>query len=269
MPHVVPYPGEAVGKKIARIRLYRRVESLYQCGGFPSGWAIVLAGDKAHEAWVLRYLLNWNPSRVLFVDRDKRGIKEARKIWPEANVFHGDINDALKYCDSIGFAHLDFMGIPTLPVRRAIRRTGELLLPKGIVTYTFSRGRENKFHRNHLRDLYQRALDFERYNDIDIGGELDVYRFLGYQLLLEELIDRDPLHMVLALRYRRTIKGMAMGSLTFQYMPAHAQTLEWRREARDDKFSGYVDSRVCEREMRQHIEELREISPRLSAAIVL
>lgn len=264
----VVYPGEAVGKKVARVRLYRRAEALFRTGGRPKGWAVVLAGDQACEVWVLRYLLQWDPSRVLFIDRRRKGPALVKKLWPEAVSFHGDIHDALNLCDSIGFAHLDFMGLPTASVRKSIQRVGNLLEPRGIVSYTFSRGRENEYHRRHLRDLYTRARAFSRHNKLPEEKSQDVYRFLGYQLLLEELITKDPLYLALAMRYRRAQAGIAMGSLTFQYMPPWSQTSSWRRELRNDQYSGAIDHHSTENELNQHLNDLRKRMS-LSSAVAI
>jgi len=137
------YAGESVAKKIARARMYTAAMRAWALSGRPGGIAITLAGPEACEVGALRDFLAYKPADVLFVDRNAACIDAVKKRWPAARTFHGDLLDAIKATERIGFIHLDFMGNYTDSVDECFAALRTRLVPKGIATYTFLRGRES------------------------------------------------------------------------------------------------------------------------------
>jgi SAM-dependent methyltransferase len=255
---ILPYPGESPSKRLARVRLYRRVDDLFQAGGTPDGWVVVLAGKQACELWILRHFLQWDPSRVLFVDIDPAGPKRAFLEWPDANIYVGDLIDVLPELDSIAFANLDFCGLPTQQVQRCVREVGKRLSPGGIVSYTFPRGRENQQSLRHWSPAFAMADEYAEDQGIALSSS-DDRRFLGYTLLLEQLLGKRSLHAALALKYRNNqVRGLSMGSVALQWMPRKKQTREWRQAIELDPYSGKIDPKQSDEELREHFEDLSQ-----------
>lgn len=207
---------------------------MFESGLRPGGWAVVLAGDDAGEIQELRDVLQWDPAKVLFVDTKPEGLRRVLRYWPEANVFHGDITEALERCGPIGFANMDFMGPPTSTVRESLRTIGEKLGPGGVVSYTFNRGRENKWNRDFWDGVIAKARDHSKKMGSTLRT-LDEERFVGYELVMREQLSLPYLYRIQTTRYRnRWAGGMCMGTMAMQYLPAFLQTHQWRQLLRTE-----------------------------------
>jgi hypothetical protein len=212
---IATYSGESPGKSRVRGEVYRRLRLLWnEQGGDPGGLAVVLAGPEAMEVELLRDYLQLPPERVLFVDRDVEGLREAKRRWPRVPVFHGDLEDALAAVPKIAFLHLDFMGKYDRNVYRSVRAARGKILFGGVVAYTFFKGREQLQHWGFRRqkDAADKALGRPT-------RSFDEVRLAGTAACLSEDAAL-PLHFKWETSYRSqsdTTVGAPMGVMLFQH----------------------------------------------------
>ena len=147
------YAGESVAKKVARIRLYKRVrEMLMAVGKEPSKARVVfLPGPDASEAGALLEILKVRPENVLAIDRDEKCVRAAEKKLPGCSWIHGSLSDfdTLKELEKWGrpdFIHLDLMGTMSATTAAAYGQYGHWLEPNGIIALTYLRARELPEH---------------------------------------------------------------------------------------------------------------------------
>lgn len=231
------YPDDFDAKRAARYFLYERARRLFATVGTPSGWAVVLAGHEAAEVGALRYLLNWPPDQVLFVDVQPMGLERVQSRWPQAHTYWGDLRDILPSLEGgIGFANLDFMGYLRPDIQACIAQVGGLLTPGAFIAYTFPRGRENAYSRRYSR-LIERAARDHLIDHPDLISKVtshDHVRILGYSAAVRALLDRPALYPAGVILYRRRI-GMAMGSTSFHHVPPPLPCRAWREVIADTR----------------------------------
>lgn len=231
------YIGETDAKRIARAQLYRRIASLQAPAERREGMAVVLAGPDAGEVGCLKHVLRVRPWQVLFVDnRETEGLAKARRQWPGVHTYCGDILDALQNLQApLFFANLDFMGYLNDHRRRTVEAAGRLLKARGVLSYTFFRGREApgrgnwdalrsiRTHRRRARIGNQSARDMPTW---------DERRMIGYTQEIQSLMGGTQAEPIFMLRYdsksaERKERHAPMAVLAFQHMPAGLRTAEW------------------------------------------
>lgn len=140
------YPGDTDPKRLSRTQLYKRSRQLFEVSYRPTGMAIVLAGPDAGDFGCLKHVLGFKPKEMLFVDLKPDGLIRALERSGDVQYYEGDILDALHVQRSknkeAAFINLDFCEKLSDERIEAVRRAGNLLTNKGLLFYTFYRGRE-------------------------------------------------------------------------------------------------------------------------------
>lgn len=147
------YLGESDAKRLARLMLYQRVAELQPSIPKSRQHVLTLCGPQPAEIGCLRYLHELAPSQVTLVDTNPKGLEEAHTAWPGVNTHHGPIDEALDHTKrGVSFMNLDFMGYVNDDRLATVSKASKYMLPGGIVSYTFFRGREapGKAHWNQV-----------------------------------------------------------------------------------------------------------------------
>ena len=158
------YPGESQSKSAARVFVYRVASDAPRIGH-----AVALAGPTPEsEVDLMKNYLRWPGERTHFVDWARDTLARSRvlgaldnikKIWPEANVRHADINQVVAELPSIGFANLDFMGFSRTSVMPCVQSVIGRLVPNGVMALTWFRGREVDSPERSAWDIFEAARD--------------------------------------------------------------------------------------------------------------
>lgn len=228
------YPGETDAKRLVRYLLYSRCATLEDAIGRIGGLSVVLSGPGACEIGCLRHVLKRSPSTVFFVDKDQSGLAVAKHRWPNVRTYHGDIIRLLPQLHDVGFIHLDFMGMLNDEVAKIISLAAQSLKPRGILAYTFLRGREDD-RLPYWRDLETRvaALLQEHPKLAATVRSNESARTLAYFLAVSELMGGDA-ELISYIRYRSHLTPM--GCMVFQKMPKSMQNAAWRAQLEDERY---------------------------------
>ncbi len=150
------FAGDHHEKRAARLLLYK-----HALAAPIQGHAVTLAGTEPEpEIALMRDYLKWPAHRAWFVDNSLRpevvrALNRVVKAWPDANVERANLRNVIPKLGAIGFANLDFMGAPLQAETAAcFLQVAPMMLPGGIVGFTWMRGRED------LNTRYENAAGF-------------------------------------------------------------------------------------------------------------
>lgn len=136
------YPGESIGKKIARARAYawaRYALPRRECS------VLALCGPTAADIGLIQaYRITDDPSMVTLIDVDDAGLAVARQRWPGVKTFHGQAGEYVG-TQAVDLAVMDFCGLlegrDNLSALTALR--GRLRLGS-VVCLTYTRAHETR-----------------------------------------------------------------------------------------------------------------------------
>lgn len=155
------YAGESIAKKVARLRLYRRVKQVMDSVGTSTRdmRMMILIGDEACEVGCIKHLLNVKPEGVIAVDRNPEACKMLSRRWPEVQVINADLESKktfttvrswLKNAPGLDFIHLDLMGNMSNSATALYGIWLEFLSSNGLMGVTYLRARENEKNMSHM-----------------------------------------------------------------------------------------------------------------------
>ncbi len=152
------YAGESLAKKVARVRLYKRVRQALRWGYEQNAdlRVFILPGPEFAEYGALKHILK--PKVLVGVDRDPVACQLMKDKWPGSITYCGELTvkqtqkaprtwtevTSVFGWNSFHFVHLDLMGnyFPKLDVLYDL--WSRFVIPKGILATTYLRGREVK-----------------------------------------------------------------------------------------------------------------------------
>ena len=141
------YFGDSDSKRVIRVKVLKRARQLFTVTSKPAGLAITLAGPEAADFSGLKHVLNFKPKEMMFVDLIQDGLIKALEKSKEIQYYEGDVKDCLteliKGGKKAAFVNLDFCGRFGADRVEACRLASKLLNPRGLLFYTFFRGRES------------------------------------------------------------------------------------------------------------------------------
>lgn len=236
------YPGDTDPKRLSRAQLYKRSRQLFEASYRPPGMAIVLAGPEAGDYGGLKHVLNFKPKEMLFIDKKPDGLLRALERSSDVQYYEGDVLDALHVQRSKGrdaaFINLDFCTRLTNETIEAVRRAGLLLNKRGLLFYTFYRGREQ----GDLRDEMGVKDDGKESNRE--SRDLSRCTFVAKKLLT---VLGTEFELVFLTRYVSREEGenkqSPMCILGFQRMPLNLRDKTWSA-AVDSQMQGAASSRI-------------------------
>lgn len=229
MSKVNKYPGDTDSKKLARVQMYKRSKQFFSITAKPKGMAITLAGPEAAEFGCMRHVLDFKPWEMLFVDRNQDYLIEALIRQGDVNVYEGEINDVLvqmlKAKDRAAFINLDFCGKLSDSRLESARLAAQLLEPRGLLYYTFFRGREQTAEREAMEMPPNDHLKASKE-----GRELSRCIYIVKELLK---VIGNEFELIFLMRYDSVDPDdpkvhAPMGMVGFQRMPLAYRTSSWK-----------------------------------------
>lgn len=238
------YFGDSDSKRVVRNKMLKRSRQLFAVTSKPSGLAITLAGPEAADFGGLRHVLDFKPKDMLFVDLVQDGLIRALERSRDVQVYEGDVKDCLteliKKGKKAAFVNLDFCGRIQQDKVDAVRLASKLLNPRGLLFYTFFRGRESAEERlrmkmpvNDEKRENTEARELTRCTYIAknlvkaMGNEFELVFLTRYD-------SRDP---------RREDSHSPMGIVGYQRMPLSCRDSSWMK-AIDVEMEGAVSNKL-------------------------
>lgn len=138
------YRGAGPIKHRIRSELYKACALAWSERGRPLGDAVVLAGPDPWDVPELQKL-GFHTAAIWLVDHD-HDLSAAKKQYPSVNAYEGSIEVLLQWQPKLAFINLDLMGGLTTDNEFLLVSAGNKILPRGILVYTYQRGRECSRH---------------------------------------------------------------------------------------------------------------------------
>lgn len=130
------YPGSCEGKRAARDEVYKYIKRAPK-----KGYGVMICGPDPSEELAAIKRIKWNADKLLVVDCvPHEALYNVVRVAPGARVLCSDAADALMTLPSVSWFNGDFCGF-NKSVLRAVSACTERLLPGGVISLTWSRGR--------------------------------------------------------------------------------------------------------------------------------
>lgn len=200
------YPGDCPAKRLIRQELYFACRRAWDISGRPGGYAVILAGPNACEIQLLRDYLRWPKNRVIVVDLEEEGLIRARHLWPGVETHKGPVHRILRELPTVGFLNLDLMGYLTTQTEVSFYAAAGNIMPNGIVSFTFYRGREHPTHKTFPRLLESGSHVLED----DQLTDTNLVRWVGTAYRIQAILELRSTRIVMTEDYRSPKSAMGI-----------------------------------------------------------